>query len=259
MPTNVPTRSPIKHKPLRQAGSSGQWRLIERAYNVVGLWCMLVAAAWVLMVQAWGVRLGLPNTPWLVTVAVVVLTAVGWWQVQRAYKELKPLKQGVRGEQHVGQLLDQHMPALGYRVFHDLPGDETDTWNIDHVVIGPGGIFAVETKTISKPAKGKVNVVCKGDVVTIDGHTPDRDPVQQAVGAANRIRAILERETGWLHLPVKPVVLFPGWFIQGSCKSAWVLEPKAFVKWVANEPEQLEGDKVAKLAARLEEYVRRVD
>ena len=36
----------------------------------------------------------------------------------------------------------------GYRVYHDFPGDK---FNIDHIVVGPPGVFAVETKARSKP------------------------------------------------------------------------------------------------------------
>ena len=38
----------------------------------------------------------------------------------------------------------------GFAVFHDVPGDKA--FNVDHVVIGPQGVFAVETKGRGKPA-----------------------------------------------------------------------------------------------------------
>jgi hypothetical protein len=51
---------------------------------------------------------------------------------------------GAIGEEHVGAILDT-LIASGYHVLHDRrrPGGRE---NIDHVVIGPTGVFVVETK-----------------------------------------------------------------------------------------------------------------
>jgi hypothetical protein len=45
-------------------------------------------------------------------------------------------------ERHVGAILDA-LASRGWRVVHDM---ETDRGNIDHVVVGLGGVFIVETK-----------------------------------------------------------------------------------------------------------------
>lgn len=50
---------------------------------------------------------------------------------------------GNRGEQHVGAILDG-MRAAGWLALHDL---SSGRGNIDHVLIGPGGLFTVETKS----------------------------------------------------------------------------------------------------------------
>jgi hypothetical protein len=48
---------------------------------------------------------------------------------------------GAAGEERVGRILD----ALdGWQVYHDLA---TGRGNIDHVIIGPAGVFTVETKS----------------------------------------------------------------------------------------------------------------
>src|SRR5436190_1851904 len=37
--------------------------------------------------------------------------------------------------------------VAGYVVFHDLPAERGKRkWNVDHVVVGPGGVFVLETK-----------------------------------------------------------------------------------------------------------------
>jgi hypothetical protein len=65
----------------------------------------------------------------------------------------------------------------GYLVFHDIVGNG---FNIDHVLVGPTGVYTVDTKTISKPARGACEVVYYGEKVTVSGFTPDRNPAVQA-------------------------------------------------------------------------------
>jgi hypothetical protein len=49
---------------------------------------------------------------------------------------------GARGEEAVGRLLAP-LEAAGFQVFHDIA---TGHGNIDHVVVGSTGVFAIETK-----------------------------------------------------------------------------------------------------------------
>ena len=63
--------------------------------------------------------------------------------------------------------------------------------NIDHALIGPGGIFAIETKTISKPQSGKCEVSYDGNRVLVNGRAPDRDPIVQAKACARQLREML--------------------------------------------------------------------
>jgi hypothetical protein len=58
--------------------------------------------------------------------------------------------QGVVGEERVGGILED-LRAEGWLAVHDVA---TGRGNVDHVVVGPGGLFTVETKS----RRGRVNV-----------------------------------------------------------------------------------------------------
>ncbi len=60
---------------------------------------------------------------------------------------------GYEGEVATGQELNQMM-LQGYHVYHDFVADK---FNIDHIVVGPAGVFAVETKARAKPTSGNSN------------------------------------------------------------------------------------------------------
>lgn len=68
----------------------------------------------------------------------------------RAFKiaqELRNCRLGFHGERAVGEQLN-HLMRDGCHVFHDVPMPPYG--NLDHVVIAPSGIYAVETKTRRK-------------------------------------------------------------------------------------------------------------
>jgi len=61
---------------------------------------------------------------------------------------------GARGEEHVGSLLDA-IAGPSWRVIHDA---SMGRGNIDHIVIGPPGVFTIETKSHPGPVRvGRVH------------------------------------------------------------------------------------------------------
>jgi len=143
---------------------------------------------------------------------------------------------GVAGEIAVGQYLDR-LHADGYQVFHDVLGKE---FNLDHVLIGPAGVFTIETKTWNKPFP-EARISFNGEKLLVAGKAPDRDPVVQAQAQARWLRMQLRESTG-KDFEVWPVIVFPGWFVEtraAAHNKLWVLEPKALPSFLSNEPEAL--------------------
>jgi Nuclease-related domain len=61
---------------------------------------------------------------------------------------------GASAEEHVGGLLDE-LAAGDWRVIHDA---NLGRGNVDHIVIGPGGVFTIETKSHPGPVRvGRVH------------------------------------------------------------------------------------------------------
>ena len=69
----------------------------------------------------------------------------------RLLNRRRKFRLGYEGELAVGQELNQLLRE-GYEVYHDFPADK---FNIDHIIIGPAGVYAVETKARQKPTTGK--------------------------------------------------------------------------------------------------------
>ena len=88
---------------------------------------------------------------WMV-VAVEAVAIAGMYAIDLiATPVLTRWRSGAEGEERVGRILEALRPH-GWYALHDL---QTSRGNIDHVVVGPAGLFTIETKS----HKGRINAV----------------------------------------------------------------------------------------------------
>lgn len=254
--TNRKTRSPLRDRPLRNPGESVQEarrRLqVDLLYFPFAVVCCAMAAA---VVETTGYLFDQPREP--VFYLALFTVAFGWfaWRIWRIRPMLKAYKLAEEGEKAVGQFLEK-LRAEGYEIFHDVPGGG---FNIDHVVIGPAGVYAIETKTWSKPVTGEPRIVFDGETLTAAGRAPERDPVKQSRAQVSWITTLLMESTG-RRFAVRGVILFPGWFVEqreGALKEIWVLNPKALPAFLGGAKTSLPPDEVKLAAYHLSRYVRR--
>jgi hypothetical protein len=100
----------------------------------------LVAAAG-LTVQILVAEAGLPRAGLL---GLAVAALVGWRLRFRPSEQARTWQRGAHGERRTARLLDR-LTRDGFVVFHDLavPGSPA---NVDHLVIGPSGVFIIDSK-----------------------------------------------------------------------------------------------------------------
>jgi hypothetical protein len=236
------TRSPIRRPVRRVAGESLYEELHDR---YLFAWAMRIAFAEALVYLAalewlW-MLLGIRLSPYTYTILAVGVSAWTWWSIRRSFDAARNIRLGLEGERAVADTLTA-LAEDGYRVFHDLPSQQGDG-NIDHVLVGPAGVFAIETKTRRKPVgDGRAARVCyDGEAVRVGEGPRDTGPVVQARAAGDEVKRYLEGTTG-LKVRVVPVVLYPGWHVEDEpgakavrATGPWVLNDRAFLKWVAQE------------------------
>ena len=121
---------------------------------------------------------------------------------------------GLDGETYVGQQLN-HLMLLGCRIYHDF--QTAKQGNIDHIVVSPAGVFAVETKAKYKPdrKRGKIDakVVYDGKKLNFSDVVVTDQPLQQAKELAITLSKELSGSIG-KKIPVTPVVASPGWWVE---------------------------------------------
>lgn len=178
----------------------------------------------------------------------------------RVVNERRACLLGFHGERAVAEELNQLM-LYGCRVFHDVPMEPYG--NIDHVVVAPSGVYAVETKTRRKrkaPAGAQ-----RDHEVTYDGkalhfpHGSDFHALEQARHQADRLRVHLTKAVGE---PVRviPILTLPGWMIASRANTEIkVLNPKLIRHAVvSNDPAALSPQLMQRIAHQLDQKCRDV-
>jgi hypothetical protein len=249
------TLSPLKAKPLRNPGQSVEQAIDDLFADKLIPYYFVPMFFWVIAGIEWFSMLTeLPRQPVLYTGTAVLLSVVGGVRLWQLRARVRALKLGRDGERAVGQFLDG-LREHGARIFHDIPGAG---FNLDHVVVSPRGIFAVETKTLSKKTPRSVITIDK-DEILVAGRRIDRNPIEQVREQVRWLARLLEESTG-KRLPVKGAVVFPGWFVEPphdvSALDVWVLEPKALPAFIEHEPVRLRTEDVALAAFHLSRYIR---
>jgi len=103
------------------------------------------------------------------------------WNVRDGMKNVNAFFKGARGEERVALLLES-LP-FGYHVFHDFTCARGEA--IDHVVVGPRGIFVIETKCWGG------HVTYEAGALLVDGNEPSRPPIEQVKKSTSRLEAFL--------------------------------------------------------------------
>ena len=248
--------SPFTSDFLREPGETLRNKRQELLFDFFEKAAQLVTVA---VVAGVAVR-GLTNAAAAFVIILVLLIFL--FLLRRLYKifdQLTKTTLGLEGEVATGQELTLLMHD-GAWVFHDIP---YQYGNIDHIIISTGGVFAVETKAVSKPQSANSN---RSDwKVEYDGkslqfpHQRNTSAIEQSQRHAKHLFSHFKKKLG-IQVVVTPVVALPGWFIHRTGRSeVWVINPKerrdirnAVSKQILSQSE------VSRIAADIESVARSV-
>src|ERR1051325_10366430 len=246
-------RPPISGPLRRLAGQSVREELHKilnedvGAYIAVGL-AFLLLAGW-----EW-FRWWAHSPPQPVVVSIIALILVTWCTIRivKARTDIRNLKQAEKGERRVSELLTQ-LRRKRYVAFDDLVGIGS---NIDHVLVGPGGIFAIETKSYSVFGNECVGVDQAG-VLRLSNKLAAGDPLRQATAAAERVARILNDRLRTA-FDVTPVLIFPGWTLKGAKSETGVvvLNDGTILDFFESQPKILSDAQITHICAHLDQAAR---
>lgn len=249
-------KSPIKEKTLRHPGQSLDER-IDKLINEDGILYFMYATAIIGLAgyEWWRFIYKTPPNPLPITLVAIVGLPFCAYKLWKILKEAKHIKLGRDGERAVGQFLES-LRADGCIVFHDIIADN---FNLDHVIVSKKGIYAIETKTYSKPEKGEAKILFDGEKLSIQGSGTYTQPLIQVNSALEWLKNTILATTGKT-FTIKPVILFPGWYVEtiekGKKSDTWVLNPKALPVFIKNQSDTISQEDVQMIVYHLCRYVR---
>lgn len=140
---------------------------------------------------------------------------------------------GATAEEHVGSLLET-LPADEWRVIHDA---SLGHGNIDHILIGPPGVYTVETKSHPGPVRvGRVHGA------TIRQAQAQRDAIERATQM--KVEPLLVFSRAWVDRPL------------ARRKGVRVLPGRMLVRHLERGEQRLSREQVREVSERLAEALR---
>jgi len=159
-------------------------------------------------------------------------------------------RRGAEGERRTARAL-RRLPSHGWTIVHDIP---QEYGNLDHVAVGPGGVFLLDSKALG------------GDVTVEDGVVrirwlEDPDDGYECSGLSRRLRASaadLRRRLGGAVRWVEPVVVIWGRFEQEVVEADGVafVHGNQVAYWLAFRQQRLNADAVRRAAQAVEELAK---
>lgn len=235
------------------------------------LWVVVAGGMPVLVAGAmlqWTGRI--PRVLQLGWLALVILVFVGTFLLAARWFAGKTRQSynhylGYFGERIVAEYLEP-LKREGWRIFHDVPGQNNGAdFNLDHVAIGPGGAYVIETKT---RRKGSARPGFDDHKVFFDGHElvwpwgEDSHGLAQAERNAEWLARLIEDETRE-RIAVVPVLALPGWFVERKpstgARACVVANPKILPDLLARDQDRLDRQQIDAIAAKLEARCRDVE
>jgi hypothetical protein len=229
----------------RTLGKAGRYateqdeKLLLRQLFVIML---LVMAAGI----AFGFSLGYFGS-WWAWGFVAVEAGIFWYGkrlIDRLVASRRAWQAGADGEREVANALDS-LPDT-YCVIHDV---STDYGNLDHVVVGPKGVFAIETK------RWRGNVASDGNGgLILNGKPTEKNPIKALTGAIMGIKDRLTPLTRIEDIYIQGLVAFPISHLDarwGTTGAAHCLSPEKlgyYIEQWYNPKRVLRPDEVERIA-----------
>jgi len=248
------SRLPGREKLLRSPGESMRRNLEQlNEYLIYSVALFLLVP----MVFAWKTS-NLTNLwPLTFLIGLMLLSAMPGVYVVRLYHDYAF---GLRAERAVGEELNQLM-LDGCHVFHDYPASLD--WHINHIVVAPSGVYAIETESTAKRGAHKGR---REPVVIFDGaalrfpHHTRVGPIEAARRSAEILRKELSEAPG--EPPeVKSILSVPGWqILRRGDSDVQVLNPKEIWRTiVTTAPARLSETDIKRIAYRIQQKCRDVE
>lgn len=253
-------KTPIKDNLLNYPGKSLMDRIQDESFDAIFLSMILMfVPALLLLIFSTFSKYLVKEIAFPVFIGLTLLiTGLFCWRLRLKFQQIRICRMGLDGERATGEELNQLMKH-GYRVYHDM---QTGNFNIDHIVIGPSGVYAVETKYRSKVSGNGADgakVLRDNDILRFPDDRIDSKAIPQAKAQAKWLEEFLAKSIG-KHVQVQAMVALPGWFVKPGPHdgSVLVISPKNPDKFFLSRTPILDDQMIQQVAYQVEQRCRNI-
>ncbi|MDA0838547.1 MAG: nuclease-related domain-containing protein [Planctomycetota bacterium] len=173
--------------------------------------------------------------------------------ISRRWRFLRKIRRDkIRASEDLSELTKQ-----GYFMLHDFAPTE---FRMDHVLIGPGGLYAVATESIKQARRRGEEIQYDGKNLYLRGKLFERDPISRARVMADWLDQKVFQALG-RRFKIQPVVLFPRRHMEGplTTSDVWVLNSAALPSYINLEEEKLNKYDLRKLINLMNQFLEKED
>jgi len=255
-------KSPLNIELLRRPGESLRRQIEEMTEDINASFIFLgiyPVFMYTVVMGQWAVTKKSPDLV-LFTILAVILGLIFLYHGKKIYRLVKKrnaFRLGHEAEIAVGQSL-QRIAKFGFEIFHDFPAQKN--FNIDHIAVGPQGVFAIETKGRAKFVKSENNnwkVEFDGQQLDFPGWSESK-PLNQASRQAAWLKDWIEKATGEKY-PVTAVLAIPGWFVEQKRPSDIRLTNGKNFEFLTKGKVLLDDKHIRRISFQLEKMCRTVE
>jgi hypothetical protein len=242
----------FKQMRRRAAGESFRARLEDRDHQIHS-WLIYLAVCPAIV----GLAAGLIKVPGPVLPATLLCVSFAWsavcaWKLLQLTRGRTDLTLEFDARRLVGEELNR-LTAEGFEVYHDQSFAGA---NVDHVLIGPPGIFAIETKVQRKAGDSSSS---EPDRLEFDGFRvrwgkgAESYGLERAVANAQAVEQWLKSAVGEAVATI-PILTLPGWTIDPSAanQNVLVLNPKDIVRLCYSKTVILPEDLIRRICRQMD-------
>ncbi|MDD3183149.1 MAG: nuclease-related domain-containing protein [Alphaproteobacteria bacterium] len=237
------TRSPLSGEIYRVPGQWLDERIQDLAFDCVVEY-LFVAVLILFNILVWLQQLtNFRFNAWILSIFTVPLIGCAVFDFFKIRGKIGNHKLGRDGEREVAHHL-QNLIAKGYCILHDI---DTGRANIDHILIGPSGIYTIETKAWRKPLFGPTVISYDDAVVRKNKGRGYEKPIRQAKAESKLVQCYLSKTCG-RSFDVRPLVVFVGWFVEQPSNvdslPVWALHPEQIPFYLNKSRKSLSQDDI---------------
>jgi hypothetical protein len=222
---NRAKKSPLNQDLLRNPGQSLLEKINDMTTDLMINIVIFPLIPCLLYIQLMNLYVFQKQTPSVFIIVLFTVLALGSiiylsYKDIRIFRKRNRLRLAYECEVAVGQDLHNELNS-GFRIFHDFPAKN---FNIDHIAVGPTGVFAIETKGRSRSAKNENNnweIIFNGKSLIFPGWK-EQKPIEQSKKQAMWLNQWIKKMT-FEEVYVTPVLAFPHWMIKRKASSFDVL------------------------------------